>query len=614
MKTTRSRVPWRFTPLLAAVALVAALASTSSGAALASYRAKVAKPRGTATVAQLFGPDYIFPFFSPVYATIANEDFQAALYRPLVSVPSNSGQEAVNEEVSAAQSERFTNGGKSVVITLKDWKWSNGEPLQAKDVVFWLNMMREEKDDYGLYIPGEIPDNIVSYRTTGTRSLVITFNRRYSQSFLLLDQLSEITPMPLAWDLTGKGRPGDCVANRAACAAVYNYLASQSKTPSTFASNPLWKIVDGPWSLKSFSSDGSFTIVPNARYSGSPKPRLAAVRYETFTSDTSEYNVLRSNHSLDVGFLPTPDLPRKPANKNVGPNPVSGYSLVPTTFWGAIALPLNFNNPKVGRIFRQTYVRQAMQSTVDQRGMIQAFLSGYGFVQPGPVSSEPPNSWQSRVDKHGGPWPFDLAKAKAILKSHGWKVVPGGTDSCIRPGTGASDCGAGIAAGTKLEFSAIYIDTPTWVGQSMAQWKSDASKVGIQLSLTSGPFSTVYGETTRCEPSQAACSWQISNFDGIENYAYPVGALFFSSDGALDYGSYSSAKANALINQTIIDSSPAAMQQYDYYLADQVPMIWFPDPVDNTDEIINTLGGTTAARHGGEAWSLTPPEYWYLKK
>lgn len=609
---SRRSILRRISPVLLAAIIAAAIYAGAPGRRVLSSDATRAT-HGTATVAQLFTPDYIFPFFPPVDATVANELFQALLYRPLYDAPTNSGLEQVNTEVSAAKLPSFTNGGKSVVITLKDWKWSNGEPLQAKDVLFWLNMMKAEKDNYGLYIPGEIPDNIVSYRALSTHKVLITFNARYSQPFLLLDQLSEIVPMPLAWDLTAKGHPSNCVGDIHDCAAVYSYLASQSKTPTTFASNPLWKIVDGPWRLSSFSTNGSFTIVPNRAYSGSPKPRLAAVRYETFTSESSEYNVLRSGSSITVGWLPTADAPSKPSGKRVGTNPVSGYKLVPTDFWGAIGVPLNFNNPTVGHIIRQTYFRQALQSTVDQPGYIRAFLSGYGFVQAGPISSEPPNPYQGKVDKHGGPFPFNLSKAKSILKSHGWKIAVNGVDSCIRPGTGSSDCGAGVKAGATLSFNALYVDSPTWVGQSMQQWKSDASKVGIRLSLTSGPFSTIYGETSTCKPSQSTCSWEISNFDGISNYAYPVGALYFSSTGFLNYGSYSSAKANALINQTITESSPAAMQRYDYYLASQVPMIWFPDPVDSLNEISNRLGGTTTGNVANPA-ALTGPEYWYFKK
>lgn len=35
-------------------------------------------------------------------------------------------------------------------------------------------------------------------------------------------------------------------------------------------------MVDGPWRLKSFSTAGNDTFVPNPKYSGAPKPLIAA--------------------------------------------------------------------------------------------------------------------------------------------------------------------------------------------------------------------------------------------------------------------------------------------------------------------------------------------------
>ena len=34
-------------------------------------------------------------------------------------------------------------------------------------------------------------------------------------------------------------------------------------------------------------------------------------------------------------------------------------------------------------------------------------------------------------------------KAIALLKANGWKVVPNGTDTCVQPGSGPGECGAG---------------------------------------------------------------------------------------------------------------------------------------------------------------------------
>jgi peptide/nickel transport system substrate-binding protein len=599
---------------LAAIALAAAtLAACSSSGS--SHTGGTRVEGGTATVAQLFAPDYIFPLFPPADTTNANEAFTANLYRPLYYAPAENGLNELNTSVSAANPPKFTNGGRTAVITLKNWKWSNGEPLSAGNVVFFLNLLKAEKANYGLYIPGEIPDNIVSVKVDNSRTLTITFNGIYAQNGLVLNQLATITPIPLAWDLKGTGQPSDCAQNVNDCPAVYQYLLSQAKTPTSYPANPLWRIVDGPWKLASFQTNGSFTLVPNKSYSGPVKAKLSAVSYETFTDENSEYNVLRSGHSLDFGFLPLADAPAKPAGQSVGRNPVSGYNLLATAYWGAIGVPMNFNNPKVGPIIQQTYFRQALQSTVNQPGYIKAFLLGYGNVQPGPIPAQPANPYQATINKKGGPFPFNLNKAKSLLQAHGWSITPNGADTCIHPGTGPSDCGPGVKPGATLSFAAGYVNSPAWIGQSMQEWKSDASKVGIQLSLSQQPFSTLYGATTECKPTQPSCSWQISNFDGIGNYTYPVGALYFSKAGALNYGSYQSATAEKLINNTLVDTNPAAMRAYDAYLAEQVPMIWFPMPVGSLDEVASNLAGVIPnSGSSAEPVAVTTPEYWYFTK
>ena len=38
--------------------------------------------------------------------------------------------------------------------------------------------------------------------------------------------------------------------------AVRNFLDSQAHNIGTYATNPLWQVVDGPWKLSQFRSDG----------------------------------------------------------------------------------------------------------------------------------------------------------------------------------------------------------------------------------------------------------------------------------------------------------------------------------------------------------------------
>ena len=153
--------------------------------------------------------------------------------------------------------------------------------------------------------------------------------------------------MPAAWDRTASG-PSSCATTVSDCAAVYSYLDAQSKDLSGYVSSPLWCIVDGPWKLSAFNADGHVTFVPNKSYSGPVKPKLAAFQEVPFTTDSAEYDVLRSPSSsskIDVGYVPEEDLPAKPANAAVGANPLaSSYTLAPLYAWGINYYTVNFQS------------------------------------------------------------------------------------------------------------------------------------------------------------------------------------------------------------------------------------------------------------------------------
>src|SRR5262249_55386659 len=133
------------------------------------------------------------------------------------------------------------------------------------------------------------------------------------------NQLSQITPLPLAWDKTSSsGAPGSggCSSaafgtNDAACAAVYTYLSKQAgydpdnpkaanNALASYATNPVWQVVDGPWRLQTFDSSGNVTMVPNTHYSGPVKPTIKKFIMVPFTSDSAEFNALVAG-KVDVG-------------------------------------------------------------------------------------------------------------------------------------------------------------------------------------------------------------------------------------------------------------------------------------------------------------------------
>lgn len=557
-------------------------------------------------------PNWIWPFSPLANFSVSNSsDLQYLLFRPMYWF-GNNGKAEVSDSLSLAAEPVYSNGGKTVTIKLKDYKWSDGTSLTAQNVMFWYNMLKAEKKNYAAYTPGQFPDNIVSVSTPDPKTVVFTTDKAYSQQWFLYNQLSTITPMPDAWDMTAAGTKGDCATNESGCAAVYAYLVAQSKDLPTYATNPLWQVVDGPWKLSKFNADGNITFVPNPTYSGPVKASLKQFIEVPFTTDDAEFQVLRGGNTIDVGYLPTQDLAAaKSATTGpaeAGPNPLSAnYQLAPWFLYGVNYFPINFNNPTVGPIFKQLYFRQALQSVVDQPGVLSSAAKNYGVQTTGPVPLYPDSPLISQTEKNN-PYPFSIAAAKKYLTDNGWTVNAGGTSVCAKPGTAAGDCGPGIAAGAKLDFNLQYASGQQTITTAMQSLKSNAAQVGITLNITPAPFNTVTGTAIPC--SGKTCTWQMGNWGGGWVYApdyYPTGEVLWETGAGSNSGSYTNPAIDKLIIDTTTQSGTAVMRAYEDALAKDLPVIWQPNYTYSLTEVANGLQGATVQN----PYSAINPEEWH---
>ncbi len=604
-----------------AVALIAAGCS-SSGSPASSSSSGAAVKGGTATVALPAGVtnNWIFPFYAITNASVYNDNqFQWMFYRPLYLFGNNSNTSVtVNYPLSPARSPVYTNGGKTVVLNMKGWKWSDGETVDAQSVVFFLNMAVAEKANWYAYSKGLLPDNVVSYKATGHDQVTMQLNQAYSNLWYTYNQLSEINPMPLAWDVTSLGaKPGSggCSTDSAAdgwakCKAVYTFLTAQSKIASTYAASPLWSVVDGPWKLSSFNTDGDVTIVPNKAYSGSPKPQLSAVKFVPFTSDTAEYTALKTG-GIDIGYIPTQDLPQKPTNSPLpATNPLgSAYYLEPLFSYGIQYAQPNFNNPQVGFLVRQLYIRQAMQYAEDQPGISKAIWRGYATPVSGPVPTVPSNQFVPAIQRENGgqgPYPYDAAKATALLTSHGWSKV-GGVMTCQDP----AKCGTGITKGEQLKLTFVY---STGIAAATATYqtiKSEESSVGIDVTLVGQTFNSIIGESAPCAPMGPKCNVQVFayggwSFDGPG--MEPTGEPLFATGAGSNSGNYSDPTMDKLIKETHTSGSMTVFDQYATYGAQQLPFLWIPEPNPfQVQAVSSKLHNVTF-----DPMFTLLPEYWYF--
>ncbi|MGH7911221.1 MAG: ABC transporter substrate-binding protein, partial [Candidatus Dormibacteraceae bacterium] len=159
----RSRMGVAVAGLAAVVLLVAACGSSGSGN-------KVSPGKSTNVVnwaeAPTSTPNWIWPFYTSGNNSVINAEFITMLYRPLYMF-GNNGNANLDESLSLAQQPSWSSDGKTATITMKsNYKWSNGEPVTADDVLFNLNMFKAEKANEANYVPGGIPDNIVSATAT----------------------------------------------------------------------------------------------------------------------------------------------------------------------------------------------------------------------------------------------------------------------------------------------------------------------------------------------------------------------------------------------------------------------------------------------------------------
>ena len=112
--------------------------------------------------------------------------------------------------------------------------------------------------------------------TPNAHTVVLDLNRSYNPDFYTDDVLNKVPLLPQhAWDKTSvTGKVGNYDETRPERRRCRTSCRSRAAGMATFATNPLWQVVDGPWKLAQFHSDGYYAWVPNKNYSGPDKPVL----------------------------------------------------------------------------------------------------------------------------------------------------------------------------------------------------------------------------------------------------------------------------------------------------------------------------------------------------
>jgi peptide/nickel transport system substrate-binding protein len=559
-------------------------------------------------------PNWIFPVIPAASNSVYNTfTFEWEMWRPLYW-QANGVVPQIQQDMSIANMPQYSNGDKTLTITMKDnYKWSDGKPITADDLLFFIDLVKAgikiSPANWASYTPKFFPDNLVSTSEPNSKTLVLNLKSPVNPSWFTEDILTAVNPLPsTVWaktSATGSVVPSSGW-NASTMTAIFKYLTAQSKSVSTYATNPLWQTVNGPYKLSQYNpTTNAFTMAPNKTYGGPHVSPMSNFQGVPFTSDSAYFNAVKSK-SIDVARVASTYVPQLPEVQRLG------YNMFGEPDFGMEFANYNFEDKTnhFSDIVKNLYFRQAMAHLEDQQGWISAFMHGAGAQAYGPIPAYPKSPYLPS-NAATNPYPFSVSAAVNLLKSHGWTINAGGTDVCQSAGSGANQCGAGIPAGTQLKFNLIYASDSTLTASEMTDLVSKAKQAGINIALQSSNFN--YMISNYLDPSAPANAnkWAMEDFGGETNSTYPTTFSLFNTGGSNQIGNYSNPKADQLIMASINSSDPNAVKAEAAFLTTDQPTMFQP----NNDRV--WVWKTTISASKPEAFeSLTQyyanPEFWYF--
>jgi len=489
------------------------------------------------------------------------------MYMPLVWV---NREDAISYTHSIAENIAVSNNFTRYTITLNPkWHWSNGQPVTAQDVVYdWdlLDGASQAKAPlaYCYVGSGGFPTDWASVTAPSAHTVVVTTTKSVNPTWFEHNGLTQLVPIPVkTWDKYSN------------VDQELSWINSIGNSPT----NPVYRVVDGPYTIVKAVHNDYWTYQANPHYDGR-RPAIKTIVYYYEASSAATFAALKR------GTLQEAPLPFS-LEKEL--STLSGYRTVAEPSYGFYYIQLNFrsNAQSVGGLFNNLYVRQALQMGIDQPGIVSAIYGGKATVTNGPVPIAPHNQYYDYSQPVA--YPYSPAKGKALLEKHGWRLV-----------NGVMTKGSQTLA---FNFDYIAGTTSAQIAQLIAQaWQHE----GIKVTLVSQNATTLYDIIGNAADSN---KWSVAGGADfgwlyIPDF-YPSGGSLFASSAGFNLGAYDSAEMNSLIAATYQGGTRAQVTQrfdaYQLYAADQLPVLYQPTP-ESLTVVSTSLKGYAAGYNAVEAY------------
>jgi peptide/nickel transport system substrate-binding protein len=266
-------------------------------------------------------------------------------------------------------------------------RFSNGEPLTGKDVVYSLSRVKN------------LSNSVCRYLTTEWKSITLT------------------GPMTVQMQL-GKPDPSLVEQINVPCFGIVPEKVLRSESEQQFAQHP---VGTGPFTLKSTNAGNTtVALVRNPDFwRGGGQPYLNELVFNQVESDNARILAVRSGTAtLDIGV---------PYSQVSALRSTPGVRMVIQPLWGASIEPVN----DVKAPLNETNVRRALAYVTPTNAIIKSVYKGYA-VQANSIVGVM-EYWDAKVPS----FTYDVAKAKELLKTT--SVPHGFSTTILAPAGDSSD-------------------------------------------------------------------------------------------------------------------------------------------------------------------------------
>jgi peptide/nickel transport system substrate-binding protein len=338
--------------------------------------------------------------------------------------------------------------GMAVTIKLKpDLKWGDGSPVTAKDLAFTWKLGVDPAAGFSNTHPW---GRAKSVDVVDDHTAVLHLD----QVRVDYNQWDQILPEHIEGPIYAKSGAGD-----------YNNQTAFNRAPTTAG------LYDGPFLITDYKTGAQIVLEPNPNWSGT-KPGFKRIVLKLIENTAAlQANLLSGDVDMVAGEGVGLTIDQVIALRNKNPDKFE-YIFKPSLTYEHIDLKIE--NP----ILADLRVRKALLYAMDRKTITQRLFEG---MQP--VADTWVNPLDPNYAKDVPSYPYDLAKAKALLAEAGWK--PAGDGICRNAKGDRLSLELTTTAGNRLR------ELTEQVLQN--QWKAAC----VDVTIRNEPARTLFGETLK---------------------------------------------------------------------------------------------------------------------